>query len=270
MQPARLDGVELKYHVVGAGEPVLLIHGSLIADTFVPLLAEPRIVGSYRLIAYHRRGYGGSSRATAPFTIRQQAADSRTLLQHLGIPRAHVVGHSYGGFIAIQLSLDAPELVASLALLEPPLVASVPSGPAFAKMLESTQAMHQRGDRAGAIDAFLSEVMGPEYRPLLDKALPSGAFELAVADSDTCFRVEVEALQRWSFTAEDAARIRQPVLSVIGDESGPIFHETHSLLKQWIPSLEELAVPHANHALQYMNPSAVAEGLADFFDGHHP
>jgi pimeloyl-ACP methyl ester carboxylesterase len=268
MQPAHLDGVELKYHVAGSGEPVLLIHGGFIADTFVPLLAEPRIVGSYRLIAYHRRGYGGSSRATAPFTIKQQAADARALLRHLGISRAHVAGHSYGGVIAIQLSLDAPDLVASLALLEPALVALVPSGPTFLKTLEPIQAMHQRGDRAGATDAFLTEVMGPEYRPLLEKALPPGAFELAVVDSDTCLRVELEALQQWSFAAEDAARIRQPVLSVIGDESGPIFDEIHSLLKRWIPHLEELAVPYANHALQYMNPSAVAEGLAGFFDGH--
>jgi pimeloyl-ACP methyl ester carboxylesterase len=269
MQTAHLDGVELKYHAVGSGEPVLLIHGGFIADTFVPLLAEPRIVGSFRLIAYHRRGYGGSSRATAPFTIRQQATDARALLRHLGIPRAHVAGHSYGGVIAIQLSLDAPEVVASLALLEPALVASVPSGSTFLETVASIQAMHQRGDRAGATDAFLTEVMGQEYRPVLEKALPPGAFELAVTDSDTCLRVELEALQRWTFTEEDAARIRQPVLSVIGDESGPIFDETHSLLKRWIPHLEELAVPHANHALQYMNPSAVADGLAGFFDGHH-
>jgi hypothetical protein len=92
MQPARLDGVELKYRMAGSGEPVLLIHGGFIADTFVPLLAEPRIIGRHRLIAYHRRGYGGSSRATAPFTIRQQAADAKALLDHLGIARAHVVG----------------------------------------------------------------------------------------------------------------------------------------------------------------------------------
>jgi pimeloyl-ACP methyl ester carboxylesterase len=268
MQSARLDGVELKFDVVGSGDPVLLIHGGFIADTFVPLLSEPRIVGDYRGIAYHRRGYGGSSRATAPFTMSQQASDARTLLRHLGIQRAHVAGHSYGGAIAIQLALETPNLVGSLALLEPALVAYVPSAPTFSKTLESTHAMHQRGDRSGALDAFLNQVMGPDYRPLLEKALPPGTFAQAVTDSDTCFGVELEALQQWSFTAEDAARIRQPVLSVIGDESAPIFHEIHSLLKQWIPQVEELKVPHANHALQYMNPSVVADGLAGFFDRH--
>jgi pimeloyl-ACP methyl ester carboxylesterase len=269
MQPVHLDDVELEYDVGGSGEPLLLIHGGFIADAFFPLLAEPRIVSSYRVISYHRRGYAGSSRATAPFTIRQQAADARALLRHLGVPRAHVAGHSYGGSIAIQHSLDAPDLVGSLALLEPGLVFLVPSGPVFQEMLVPVQSMYQRGDRAGAVDAYLSQVVGPEYRQLLEKFLPPGAFELAVADSDTTLGVEVEALQQWSFTAEDAARIRQPVLSVIGEESEPIFREIHSLLQQWIPHAEELVVPKATHALEFMNPQAVADGLARFLDRHH-
>ena len=99
--------------------------------------------------------------------------------------------------------------------------------------------------------------------------MPPGAFELAVADSDTLFQVELEALQQWNFTAENAARIRQPALSVIGEESEPIFHEIHSLVQQWIPHVEELVVPQANHALEFMNPPAVADGLARFLDRHH-
>ncbi len=269
MQRVQLNGGELEYDVVGSGEPLLLIHGGILADAFFPLLAEPRIASNYRVISYHRRGYAGSSRATAPFTIGQQAADARSLLRHLDVPRAHVAGHSYGGATAIQLSLDAPDLVGSLALLEPALVSFVPSAPTFWETIAPIQSMHQRGDRAGAVDAFLTGVMGPDYRPVVEKFLPPGAFELAVADSDTVFQVELEALQQWSFTAENAARIRQPVLSVIGDESEPIFHEIHSLLKRWMPHIEELAVPRANHALEFMNPSAVADGLARFLDRHH-
>ncbi len=268
MQTVHLDGVELEYDVVGSGEPLLLIHGGLIA-TFFPVPSELSIARSYRVISYHRRGYAGSSRAIAPFTIRQQAADARALLRYLDIPRAHVAGHSYGGAIAIQLSLDTPDLVGSLALLEPALVSSIPSGPMFQEALAPIQSMYQRGDRAGATGAFMAFVLGPEYRQLLEKCLPPGAFELAVADSDTAFRVEQEALQQWSFTAQDAARIRQPVLSVFGEESIPLCHEVHSLVKQWIPHSEELAVPDANHGLPYVNPRGVADGLARFLDRHH-
>ena len=139
----------------------------------------------------------------------------------------------------------------------------------FQEVLAPIQSMYQRGDRAGATGAFMAFVLGPEYRQLLEKCLPPGAFELAVADCDTAFQVEMEALQEWSFTAEDAARIRQPVLSVFGEESIPLCHEIHSLVKRWMPQSEELAVPNANHALSYMNPRAVAEGLARFLDRHH-
>jgi pimeloyl-ACP methyl ester carboxylesterase len=268
MQRLHLNGAELELDVVGSGEPVLLIHGSVLADGLLPLLAEPCLTGSYRVVSYHRRGYGGSSRATAPFTIGQQAADARAVLRHLGITRAHVTGHSYGGAIAVQLALDAPDLVASLALLEPALIASVPSGSAFFDAVEQLAAMHRRGDRAGAIDAFLTAVLGGDYRPVLEAALPPGAFELAVADSDALFQIELDALQRWPFTAADTTRLRQPVLSAIGEESEPIFHEIHSLLKQRIRGLEELAVPQTTHALQVVNPGAVAGGLAGFFERH--
>jgi pimeloyl-ACP methyl ester carboxylesterase len=269
MRTVQLGDVELEYDVGGgSGEPLLLIHGGFIADAFFPLLAEPRIRDSYRVISYHRRGYAGSSRAKAPFTIGDQAADARALLEHLGIPRAHVAGHSYGGAIAIQLALDTPDLVGSLALLEPALVYLVPSGPLFGEMLGTLQAMYRRGERAAALDGFLSRVVAGDYREVLEKFLPPGAFELAVADAQTTFGVEAEALRQWSFTEQDAARIEQPVLAVLGERSEPIFSEIHALLRRWMPHAEELVVRDATHALQFMNPPGVADGLARFLDRH--
>jgi pimeloyl-ACP methyl ester carboxylesterase len=76
------------------------------------------------------------------------------------------------------------------------------------------------------------------------------------------------ALEAWRFTRADAQRIHQPVVSVLGSETAPIFSETHELLKQWLPQSEELMIPQATHALQTMNPKAVAEGLACFFAKH--
>jgi len=267
MQRVNLNGVDLEYDVQGSGEPLLLIHGSILADAFFPLLAEPRIANNYRVISYHRRGFAGSARARDPFTIGQQAADSRALLRHLGIPRAHVAGHSYGADIALQLALDAPAEIQSLALLEPPLLASVPSGPMFSDGVAAIRAVYERGEKVAATDAFCTGVAGPEYRQVIDKTLPPGAFELAVADIDTFFQVELGALQQWHFTAEEA-RIRQPVLAVVGTESAPIFHEGHERLKHWFPQAEELVVPQATHALQFMNPGAVADGLDRFFASH--
>jgi pimeloyl-ACP methyl ester carboxylesterase len=269
MQRANLNGADLEYEVQCSGEPLLLIHGSILADAYFALRAEPRIANHYRVISYHRRGFAGSSRASIPFTIGQQAADGRALLHHLGIPRAHVAGHSYGAAIALQWALDAPTAIQSLALLEPPLVASIPSGPTFWDGVAAVrQQLYDPGDKVGAIDAFLTAVVGANYRQIIAQFLPPGALELAVTDLDTFFQVELPALQQWRVTAEDARRIHQPVLSMVGTESAPMFHESHALVKQWMPQAEELVVPQATHALQYMNPSAVADGLAHFLARH--
>ena len=61
MARADVAGITLEYQESGGGEPVVCIHGAFIADTFRSLLAEPDLAGRYRLIAYRRRGYGGSS-----------------------------------------------------------------------------------------------------------------------------------------------------------------------------------------------------------------
>src|SRR5215218_2995663 len=111
MDIATVNGVELEYEVGGSGEPVLLI-SPVLADGFVPLVAAPDLTERYRLIRYHRRGWGGSTHTAA-------------LLEHLGIRRSHVAGHSTGAVVAVQLSLDSPAAVRTLILLEP-LMLSVP------------------------------------------------------------------------------------------------------------------------------------------------
>ncbi len=119
----------LKYEARGDGEAMLLIHGAHIADAFLPMAQESVLVDRHRLIRYHRRGIANSQRAPAGFSIEDQARDALSILDQLGVERAHVVGHSYGGVIAMQLALDAADRVRSLALLEPVLL-NVPSAAA--------------------------------------------------------------------------------------------------------------------------------------------
>ena len=104
----------------------------LIADCFVPLLAEPLLADRYQLIRYHKRGWVGSTHTPPPVSIGDHAADAAALLNHLGVPRAHIVGHSTGASIGAQLALDHPEKVHTLTMLEPTLV-SLPLGQAFLK-----------------------------------------------------------------------------------------------------------------------------------------
>lgn len=266
----RIDGRELEYEVRGAGEPVMLVHGGHIADAFAPLLAEPVLTERYRLVMYHRRGFAGSTHPDGPLSIAQQAADCRALMRHLGVPCAHVVGHSYGGAISLQLALGAPDAVHSLALLEPALRLIVPSAQQFMEAMGPVLQMYAEDNKTGAVDGFLQAVVGPEYRSMLDRVLP-GAFAQAVADADTFFRIELPALQQWSFTQAEAGRITQPILAVLGVDShtlGPGCVEVHQLVQAWLPQAEVFVLTGATHGLQIMNPRGMAEGLASFFARH--
>lgn len=268
MERADLEGVALEYAVAGAGEPVVCIHGAFIADTFQPLLAEPSLAGRYRLITYHRRGYAGSTHVPGPTSIAQQAADCYTLLTHLGIERAHVVGHSFGGLVALQFALDAPAVVHSLVLIEPGLTIGA-GAERYREALARGRRCYQEVGAAVVVDEFF-QARWPGYREHLDGLLP-GAFAQAVADAETWFASEVAAQLAWHFGATEARRIAQPALSVLGGESEAIwarFGETHRWLLTHLPHCEGFVVPGATHLPQLQNPRGLTEGFAAFFARH--
>ncbi len=68
-----LEAEGLECEAIGHGEAVLLIHGALVADAFLPLMREAALADRYRLIRYRRRGYGGSDPVSGTFSLAQQA-----------------------------------------------------------------------------------------------------------------------------------------------------------------------------------------------------
>jgi pimeloyl-ACP methyl ester carboxylesterase len=262
MEKVNLSGVELEFEVHGTGEPAVLIHGSVVADTYLPMLPEPSL-SRYKLVRYRRRGFGNSTHPAAPISIREQANDCRALMNHLRIPRAHVAGHSYGGVIALQLALDHREAVHSLALLEPALVGVIPNAAEFMSGMAPVMDTYAKGDKRGALEGFLASVSGPDWRKSFE-AVP-GSYEMALTDTDNFFRVEMPAVGEWRFTREDAQRITQPILAILGAESAPVFHQIHTLVQAWMPKAKPVTVPNVNHMLQSAQPRAVAEVLASFW-----
>jgi pimeloyl-ACP methyl ester carboxylesterase len=266
-------GIELEYSLRGAGEPVVLVHAGLFADWYRPLLDEPGLTRRYRVLSFHRVGYAGSSRVAEPISIARQAAQVRALMRHVGMRRGHIVGHSSGGNIALQLALDAPEQVQSLSILEPAL----PVGAGSERLLSTRQAAmktivaeFRAGNTPIAVDAFMQMVAGAAWRAPFERALP-GAFEQGVADADTFFGQELPAIQQWKLAREDAARIQQPVLAVIGEKSpevSPIWSERHKLLLEWLPNAEGFVLPGTTHLLYVQNPGGMAQALTDFFARH--
>ena len=103
---------------------------------------------------------------------------------------------------------------------------------------------------------------------MLEFLTASGEFEQAVADADTFLGAEMPAAFRWSFTPADAARISQPVLSVLGSHSPERPQKVHRVLSQWVPQTELLVLDAAEHALPLMNPPEIAAQLAGFLARH--
>ena len=102
---------------------VLVHHGVGAGHLFNPLFEEPALAGSFRLLRYHRAGYAGSGRLSGPLTFQDEAAGFRGLMRNSGIGRTRLVGHSASACIALQIAADVADVVHSLAVLEPALMA---------------------------------------------------------------------------------------------------------------------------------------------------
>jgi pimeloyl-ACP methyl ester carboxylesterase len=268
MGRAELDGVELGYEVHGAGEPVVLLHWGVCAAWAGPLLRAPALSERHRLLSHHRAGFAGS-RAPGTLSMADHAEHCALLMRHLGIERAHVVGHSSSALIALQLALDAPEAVHTLALMDAarPAPETDTQADFVRDYVGPAVARYRAGDTPAAVDTWCRGVFGPDYRPALERGLP-GAFAQALADADAFFGQELPAVQAWSFNEEDARRIHQPVLAVLGELSAPTFAERRELLLSWLPDAEPFDLPGAGHLLHVQDPHGVAAGLAAFFARH--
>ena len=268
MDRANVNGVELEYEVRGAGDPVLFID-MLIADCFLPLLPEPVLADRYQLIRYHKRGWVGSTHTPPPVSIGAHAADAAALLEHLGVRRAHIAGHSTGASIGAQLALRHPEMVHTLTLLEPTLL-SLPLGAAFLSAAAPVFEAYGCGDHSRALAMFVSAASGldwEECRALLEERIP-GVVAQSIADADTFFGVELPALAEWTFGPGQAAAVRRPVLSVLGADTQPLWVEIAEFLRSSLPHVEECTIDGAGHLLQIQRPEPVAQAVARFLSRH--
>jgi pimeloyl-ACP methyl ester carboxylesterase len=269
MDTACINGAEIEYSVTGSGEPVLFFHGVLLSDAFRPMLAQPGVADSHQCITWRRRGYAGSRPGPSSDSIVEAAADGRALLEHLGIERAHVVGHSYGGCVALQLALDAPEMVHSLALVEAALLVGPQEDAYRASLQRNVAAFAAGGDPEAFVDEFIG-VRWPDYRAILDQELPE-AFDQAVTDASTVFKSELPGLGRWSFDEADARTIDQPTLSILGGDSDAIgrrFGDAHRWLLATLLNAEENVLPGMTHLPQMQDPRATADAITSFWSRH--
>jgi 3-oxoadipate enol-lactonase len=105
----------LRYLDVGHGPAVVLIHG-LAGDHTAWQVQIELLRRHYRVIAFDNRGAGASTQIDEPISTQDLAGDTLSLMDHLGVAQAHVVGRSMGGAVAQHMALRAPERVLSLTL----------------------------------------------------------------------------------------------------------------------------------------------------------
>jgi pimeloyl-ACP methyl ester carboxylesterase len=184
----------------------------------------------------------------------------------LGLERAHIVGLSYSGAVALQLAADAPDLTHTLNLLEPPPVHTL-SGPDFREANAQLFAARQNRGTDAALDEFLTRVIGSGWQESTEDQLPGSATQMR-RDVGTFFDADMPALLGWDFGANDAARIRCPVLYVGGSDSGLWFAQVRELLLTWFPSAEDVVIEGADHSLALTHAPRIARECAAFLHRH--
>ncbi len=99
------------------GVPLLALHGLASSGHWYRRVA-PHLAGDYRIVAPDQRGHGATSQAPSGYDWQTLAEDAIGLLDHLGIPRATVLGHSWGGHVASNLAMRFPDRVGKLVMID--------------------------------------------------------------------------------------------------------------------------------------------------------
>lgn len=265
MEDVAVTGGAIKAWSVGSGEPVLVIHGALAPDVFGPMIEQPEL-SSYRFIGYRRRGHMDSAPNLGGDSIESYTEDAVSVMDHFGVDRVHVVAHSFGGRMALELGRQAPKRVHSLSLLEgggaPDFV--VPSAQAFGARVGEAVGAYQAGDRQTALEKMLDTIGEGTSPEDLSSVLGTGWFDQAISDIGTLFEHEFPA--SWGLTSSDLAKLTMPSMMIIGENTAPFFREMSEAVDAALPNCETVIAAGLNHWLQVARPDAIAPHLAAFLN----
>ena len=264
MPHARVNGIELYYEETGEGTPLVFSHE--FAGSHESWEPQVRFFARrYRVITYNHRGYPPSAVPDDPAAYSEEhlVADLRTLLDHLGIERAHVAGLSMGGAVALKFGIGHPERCIGV------VVAGAGSGADD----------HEEWVRTGLATArrFETEweIVAGEYargpaRVQLQRKDPRGWREFAdlflkhsPQGSANTFR-GVQLKRRTVYQVENELRTMQPpVLIMVGDEDEPCLNPA-LFMKRRIPNAGLVIFPKSGHAINLEEPDLFNRAVLDF------
>lgn len=260
-------GARIAYLRAGDGSPLVLLHATLSSSAQLRRLAE-RLAASFTVLAIDRRGSGATRLAPpwepGPIEIAVHVEDVVAVLAAEGLGPALVVGHSYGGCLALELAARRPELVAAVWAFEPPYAPL--GGPELrAAMAAVAQATAEAGRRAGpgaAAEAFLAGVAGPAAAARL---APASLERLRSAGSGALADAALAGLD-----PDGLARIARPVEIAIGGASESFYAELATALVRRIPGATTVTLPGARHEAPITDPPTVAAAIHAFARRHDP
>jgi pimeloyl-ACP methyl ester carboxylesterase len=265
------DEIELNVREVGAGAPIVLVHGlpSNIGDwAGVP---DALAAHGHRVVVYDRAGYGWSSRppvADGNYSLASNARDLGALLDQLGIERAALVGWSYGGGIVQTFALAHPERVSRLVLLGSvgPLnaaakpdsmerLASSAIGPPLFNYVTSVPSLGR-----GVMEGALAEVFSGTEN------VPAGYLERSAAQMALPGTIDAWLAEQGDggYGALRPESIQIPTLVLHGGDDHAVSVAIANDLAQRLPNDELVVVEGGSHMLPIMHPDLVASQVHAF------
>jgi pimeloyl-ACP methyl ester carboxylesterase len=260
------NGVGLYYEVHGEGVPVLGIHGTPSSALMWEDAAE-RFARNSRCIIYDRRGFYRSGRPDLldAVDVADHVRDAATLLEVLSATPAVVIGRSTGGLIALELARRHPEMVRTLVLLEPAVLALHPDAAAWGQQLRRAVLDAAEEDPSSASEVVFREVLGGEawesfpapLREHFTSASPAVLAEIRGRGLDLS-QAPLE------LSEAEAGHIWQPTLVVSAEDSPEALHAVNRRLADLLPNAETALVA-GGHIIDPAGPAVL-----DFLRRHLP
>ncbi len=255
------QGAPLYYEIGGQGYPVLLIHAG-VADSRMWDEQFTVLTQTYSVIRYDLRGYGQS---TWPTGLYADYEDATALLDHFGIDRAHIIGISFGGKIALDFALVHPERVASL-VLGAPSVGGRPTSAEVKQFILEEEALLEKGDLAGATELNLRMwVDGPLRTPSqVDPVVRTRVGEMQAHAFTIPTPADIEEIDLDPPAIKRLDEIRMPTLLIVGDYDLPDKLATVEELAAAIPQAESIVLPGVAHMVNMERPAEFNQIVLDF------
>ena len=261
------DGVRLYYEETGSGLPVIFVHE--FAGDFRSHELQLRHFGKrYRAIAYNARGYPPSDvpEQVSSYSQGRAADDILAVLDHIGAPKAHVVGLSMGGFATLHFGLRHPTRALSLCI----------GGCGYGAEPDKRDIFRAEADtiaatlRKDGMQAFAARYAYGPTRVQYENKDPRGhavfkemlAEHSALGSANTQAGVQKERPSLYTLV-EEMARINVPTLIITGDEDWPCLLPG-VLMKQTIPTAALSVMPNCGHAINLEEPEEYNRILSDF------